>query len=142
MTDGSEEILVVTRHDPALKDDVDFVNYTPSNLLNRQHRKTVNSFVSSVKKRKSRQPNRGQVRHVAGGKVVMETSGRAPAHSVQPPLPRRAGRGPQQRDFGYFVGGLRTDPFTSYPVPARDPVTSAVDICEDICSRLRVAYPH
>jgi hypothetical protein len=133
MTDGSEEILVVTRHDPALDGDVDFVNYTPSNLLNRQHRKTLNSFVSSVKKRRSRQPRPGQAHHGEGGKAAFKTSGRAPAQRGQTSLPRRDGTGPQHRDFGYFIGGLRTDPFKAYPVPARDPVASAVDICKDTC---------
>jgi hypothetical protein len=136
MSESPAEILVVTRHDPALDDDVDFINYTPSNLLNRRHRKAVNSFVSSVKKRKTKQAKPGQVRHPEAGKAVTKISGRAPAQLVHASLLRRNCKGLQNRNFGLFIGGLRTDPFDSYPIQARDPVTSAVDVCKDIYDRL------
>ena|SRR5256885_1438496 len=142
MTDESKEILVVTRHDPALDGDVDFVNYTPSNLLNRQHRKTVNSFVSSVKKRRSRQAKSGQIRHVEGGKAVVKAFGRTPTQPLPTSSPTRDSGGAPQRHFGYFIGGLRTDPFKSYPVQTRGPVDSAVDICKETSRRLWIGYVH
>jgi hypothetical protein len=136
MSESHDQILVVTRHDPALDDDVDFVNYTPSNLLNPQHRKTINSFVSSVKKRKAKQAKLDQVRHTETGKAATKTSGRAPAQLAHASLLRPNGKGLRHMDFGFGTGGLRTDSFNSYPVQARDPVTNAVDVCKDICARL------
>jgi hypothetical protein len=133
MNESTDQRLVITRHDPAIDDDVEFVNYTPSNLLNRQHRKTVSSFANSVKKRKLKQTRPGQGRHMETGRAGTKTSGNAPSQHGHSSLVRRNGRGVQHADFGYFIGGLRTDPFNSYPVQARDPVTNAVDVCKDIC---------
>lgn len=133
---------MVTRHDPALEDDINFVNYTPSNLLSRQHRKTVNSFVNSVKKRKSNPAKARQGRRNEAGKATPSATGRPLAQPVQASVQRPTGRNVQQRDLGYFIGGLRTDPFNSYPVPARDSVTKAVDVCKDIYGQLWIQSAH
>jgi hypothetical protein len=136
MNESTDQILVITQHDPAIDDDIEFVNYTPSNLLNQQHRKAVNSFVKSVKKRKLKQIRSGQGRHMETGRAGTKTSGNAPSQHGHSSLVRRNGKGLQHTDFGYCIGGLRTDPFNSYPIQARDPVTNAVDVCKDICDQL------
>jgi hypothetical protein len=136
MSESTDQILVITRHDPAIDDDIEFVNYTPSNLLNQQHRKAVNSFVNSVKRRKLKQIRPGQGRHGGTGRAGTKTSENAPSQHSHSSLVRRDGEGSQHANFGHFIGGLRTDPFNSYPVQARDPVTNAVDVCKDICDQL------
>jgi hypothetical protein len=133
MNQSPDQILVITQRDPGTDDDVEFINYTPSNLLSRQHRKTVNSFVNSVKKRKLKQIKSGQGRHTEAGKSRTKTPGNAPSRHGHSSLVRRDEKGLQCGDFGYLIGGLRTDPFNSYPIQARDPVTNAVDVCKDIC---------
>jgi hypothetical protein len=136
MNESTDQILVITQHGPAIDDDIEFVNYTPSNLLNRQHRKTVNSFVNSVKKRRLKQIRSGQGRHVETGRAGTKTSGNAPSQHGHSSFVQRNEKGLQHADFGCFIGGLRTDPFNSYPVQARGPVTNAVDVCKDICDQL------
>jgi len=136
MNESTDQILVITLHDPSIDNDIEFVNYTPSNLLNRQHRKAVNSFVNGVKRRKLKQIRSGQGRHMETGRAGTKTSGNAPSQHGPSSLVRQNGEGLQRADFGYSIGGLRTDPFNSYPVQARDPVTNAVDVCEDICDQL------
>ena len=133
MNQSTNQILVITQHDPAIDDDIEFVNYTPSNLLNRQHRKTVNSFVNSVRKRRLKQIRSGQGRHTEAGRAGTKTPGNATSQHGHSSLVRRNEKGLQRTDFGHFIGGLRTDPFNSYPVQPRDPVTNAVDVCKDIC---------
>ena len=136
MNESTDQLLVITRHDPAIDDDIEFVNYTPSNLLNRQHRKAVNSFVNSVKRRKLKQIRSGQGRHMETGRAGTKTSRSAPSQHGHSSLVRRDEEGLQHADIGYSIGGLRTDPFNSYPVQARDSVTNAVDVCKDICDQL------
>ena len=124
--------------EPAQEDDVVFVTYNPSKVLNRQNRKLINTFLGNVKKRKSRRTKFIQDRQVEAGKAASGTSGRRPpARVVQTSLLRQHGKDHQPWDLGHFIGGLRTDPFKSYPVEGqdRDPVTNAVDICKDILDR-------
>jgi hypothetical protein len=133
MNQSTNQILVITQHDPAIDNDIEFVNYTPSNLLNRQHRKTINSFVNSVRKRRLKQIRSGQGRHTETGRAGTKTPGNAPSQLGHSSLVRGNEKGLRRTDLGHFIGGLRTDPFNSYPVQPRDPVTNAVDVCKDIC---------
>lgn len=136
MSKSLEQPVDAIIQDPALYDDVVFVNYNPSKLLNRQNRKTINSFLGSVKRRKSRKTQLGQDRRGEAIKATTKTTGRLPVPHVYTSLLRRDGRGLQHLNFGSFIGGLRTDPFASYPIRARDPVANAVDVCKATCLRL------
>jgi hypothetical protein len=143
MNQSTDRIPVITQHDPAIDDDVEFINYTPSNLLSRQHRKTVHSFVNSVKKRKLKQLRSGEGRHMETSRAGTKVPGNAHSQHGHSSLVRQNKKGLQHVDFGHFIGGLRTDPFNSYPVQARDPVTNAVDVCKDICDlALPSSSPH
>ena len=138
MGENHDRILKVDGQEPALDDDVVFVTYDPSKLLNRQNRKTINTFLGNIKKRKSRRVKFTRDGHVEAGKAASGIARHPPAQLVHTSLLRRYGKGQQPWKFGYFIGGLRTDPFHSYPIEAqgRDPVNNAVDICKDICHLL------
>ena len=132
MSDSPNKALGMEGQEPAQEDDVVFVTYNPSKVLNRQNRKMINTFLGNVKKRKSRRTKLIKDRQVEARKAATGTSGHPPARVVQTSLLRQHGKHHQPWDLGYFIGGLRTDPFKSYPVEGqdRDPVTNAVDICK------------